>query len=140
MAITTVAPNSAKLDFAKGIHDAGDVYKIALYTESATLGKATRVYSAVNEVPDSGTYVAGGQILTGYSAGLDGDAAIIDWNDPVWLSATIAAAGALIYNSSKSNKAVAILDFGGVIASTNGTFLVTLPPATAKEATVRFSS
>jgi len=124
MAITAAICNSFKKELldGSGTHLAADVYKIALYTSDATLNKNTTAYSATNEVGNSGTYAAGGQSLSGFTVVLDGDTAILDWtSNPQWTSATIAAAGALIYNSSRSNKAVAVLDFGGVITSTNGT-------------------
>jgi hypothetical protein len=140
MAITQAFPNSAKLEFLQGIHQAADVYMIALYSSLATLSKSTTVYSADNEVGDSGDYAAGGQVLDGYTAALYGDTATIDWTtDPTWQGATITAAGALIYNSSRANKAVAVLDFGGVITSTNGEFKVTLPEAAAGTALVRIA-
>jgi len=140
MAITACITNSAKQEFLAGIHLAADVYKIALYTPSATLDKNTTAYSVTNEVGNSGTYAAGGAILATYTAALFTDTATIDWTvDPVWTGATIAAAGALIYNSSRSNKAIAVLDFGGTITSTNGTFTVTLPTAGAATAVIRIA-
>jgi|SRR6185436_5389809 len=142
MAITAAAANSFKLQLldGSGTHLAADVYKIALYTSSASLSKSTTAYSATNEVGNSGTYAAGGLTLVGFTVVLDTDTAILDWTtDPLWTGATITARGALIYNSSKSNKAVAVLDFGADITSTNGNFLVTLPAAAAATATVRIS-
>jgi len=142
MAITAAVCNSFKKELldGSGTHLAADVYKMALYTSSATLSKSTTAYSATNEVPDSGTYAAGGFTMVGFTPSLDTDTAILDWTtDPNWTSATITARGALIYNSSKSNKAVAVLDFGGDITSTNGTFTVQLPAATAAAATVRIA-
>jgi len=142
MAITAAVCNSFKLQIldGSGTHLAADVYKMALYASTATLSKATTVYSATNEVANSGTYAAGGIAMVGFAVVLDGDVAILDWTtDPLWTGATITARGSLIYNSSKSNKAVAVLDFGGDITSTNGNFLVTLPAAAAATATVRIA-
>lgn len=142
MAITAAVCNSFKKELldGSGTHLAADTYKIALYTSSATLGKGTTAYSATNEVGNSGTYAAGGAALSGFTCSLDTDTAILDWStDPQWTGATITARGALIYNSSKSNKAVAVLDFGSDITSTNGTFTVTLPAAAAATATVRIA-
>jgi hypothetical protein len=141
MGITAAACNSFKTELlAMTPHTAGDVYAIALYTSAATLSKSTTVYSATNEVANSGTYVAGGQTLAGFTVILDGDTAILDWTtDPLWTGATITARGALIYNASRSNKAVAVLDFGSDITSTVGPFLVTLPPATAAAGLVRIA-
>jgi hypothetical protein len=141
MAITAAVCNSFKNELlAMTPHLAGDVYKIALYAAAASLSKSTTAYSATNEVANSGTYAAGGQALVGFTVVLDTDTAILDWTtDPLWTAATIAAAAGLIYNSTRSNKAVAVLDFGGVITSTNGNFLVTLPVAAAATATVRIA-
>lgn len=140
MAITAAFCNSFKLDLlAMTPHTAADVYKIALFTDAATLSKATTAYAATNEASGTG-YTAGGATLAGLSATLDGDAAILDWTtDPTWAASSITARGALIYNSSRSNKAVAVLDFGANITSTNGTFTVTLPAPAAATAVVRIA-
>jgi len=139
MAITAALTNSFKQEcLAMTPHVAADVYKIALYTSAATLSKATTAYAATNEVVGAG-YTATGIALTGFSVTLDTDAAILDWTtDPSWAAATITARGALIYNSSKTNKAVAVLDFGADISSTNGTFTVTFPAATAAAGLIRW--
>jgi len=139
MAITAAVCNSFKTELlAMTPHTAADVYKIALYTSAATLSKATTAYSATNEVGNSGTYAAGGLTLVGFTASLDTDTAILDWTtDPQWTGATITARGALIYNSSRSNKALAVLDFGADITSTAGTFTVALPSPTAAAGLIR---
>jgi len=141
MAITQALCNSFKQELlAMTPHTAADVYKIALYAAAATLNKSTTAYAAPNEVGESGTYVAGGQALSGFSVTLDGDVAILDWTvNPQWTAATITARGALIYNSSRSNKAVAVLDFGGDITSTAGTFDVTLPAPAAATGLIRIT-
>ena len=137
MAITQALANSWKVEVLQGVHLASDVYKIALYTNAATLNKSTKVYSATNEVVGAG-YVAGGMSLVGFNVTLDTDTAILDWTtDPVWVAATITARGALIYNSTRANKAVAILDSGADIASTAGNFIVRLPDPTAAEGLIR---
>lgn len=136
MAITTSICNSFKSEVLDGIHAAADVYKIALYTSSASLDKTTTAYSATNEVSGTG-YSAGGATLSGRANAMSGDVACLDFNDPAWASSTITARGALIYNSSKSNKAVAVFDFGADISTTNGTFTVQLPVADSTHAIVR---
>ena len=94
---------------------------------------------ATNEASGTG-YTAGGQALSGFNITLDSDTAILDFtSDPAWSSATITARGALIYNSSKSNKAVCVLDFGSDIASTNGTFTVQLPAPAAATGLIRIA-
>lgn len=139
MAITAGLCNSYKQELLNGTHTNADTYKIALYTSAATLSAATTVYSATNEVSGTG-YTAGGQTLIGFATVLDTGTAVLDFTtDPSWASATITARGALIYNSSKTNKAVAVLDFGSDITSTNGTFTVTLPAATAAAGLVRIA-
>lgn len=103
------------------------MYKIALYTSLATLGATTTAYSTTNEVVGVG-YTAGGMTLSGFSVTTSGTTAVLDWTtDPLWTGATITARGALIYNSSKSNKAVYVLDFGTDKISTSSGFAVTLP-------------
>src|SRR5678815_858669 len=119
MAITAAICNSYKTEALQGIHLAADVYKIALYTSAATLNKSTTVYSATNEVGNSGTYAAGGATLASRVDQIFTDTAVIDWANVSFTGATITARGALIYNSSRSNKAVAVLDFGADITSTN---------------------
>lgn len=134
MAITTALCNSYKSEVLDGTHVSTDVYKIALFKTSVagTFGAATTNYSNMGTDEASGTgYTAGGATLTGYTNTLTGSTASIDWNDATWASATISSDGALIYNSSKSNKAVAVISFadtGSVpVTSSGGTFTVTIP-------------
>ena len=137
MAILQAIATSFKAEILQGIHDSADTYKIALYTSAATLGATTTAYSATNEVSGTG-YTAGGQVLSGFNVTTSGITAILDFTtDPSWANATITARGALIYNSSKSNKAVYVLDFGSDITSTNGTFAVALPTPDATNGLIR---
>ena len=136
MAITQAIPTSFKAEILQGIHDSADTYKIALYTSAATLGATTTAYSATNEVVGTG-YTIGGTTLSGFNVTTSGTTAILDFNDPSWANATITARGALIYNSSKSNKAVYVLDFDSDITSTNGTFAITLPTPDATNGLIR---
>jgi hypothetical protein len=126
MAITQAICNSYKQEILSGVHLSSDTYKIALYTSSATLSKSTTAYSATNEVSGTG-YSAGGTSLSGFTTGLSTDTAYLTWTDPSWSTATITARGALIYNSTQSNKAVMVIDFGSDVTSTAGTFTVDLP-------------
>lgn len=137
MAIVQAMATSFKSEILSAVHAAADVYKIALYIASANLGAGTAVYTAVGEVAAGGGYAAGGMVLTGRAVVVDGVVAILDFDDAVWAAATITARGALIYNSSKGNKAVAILDFGTDKVSTAADFTVAMPPATATEGIVR---
>ena len=137
MAITQGVCTSYKSEIMAGTHVAADTYKIALYPASATISPSTATYSATGEVAGTG-YTAGGATLAGFSVSVDTATAILDFTtDPTWANSTITARGALIYNSTKGNKAVAVLDFGADISSTNGTFTVTLPAPTAAAGLVR---
>lgn len=138
MAITAAFCNSYKQEILQGVHASGDVYKVALFTSAATLSKATTAYAVTNEVSGAG-YTAGGATLAGFATSLDVDTAILDFTDASWAAASITARGALIYNSSKSNKAVAVLDFGADITSTNGTFTVQFPAPAAATGLVRIA-
>ena len=130
MAITTAICNSYKQEILEGVHASTDTYKIALYTSSATLGASTTAYSSTNEVTGT-NYSAGGVTLTGYTSGLASSTAYITFSDPSWADSTITARGCLIYNSSKTNKAVACFDFGSDVVSVSGTFTIDLPAAGA---------
>lgn len=143
MAITQALCTSFKIEILQGIHNftasTGDVFKLALYTSSANLDATTTAYSATNEVGNSGTYTAGGGTLTNITPTSTGTTAFLDFADISFTSATITARGALIYNSSKSNRAVAVLDFGADKISTTGTFTVQFPTADATNAIVRIA-
>lgn len=141
MAITQTLCSSFKREILLGEHDLDtDVLKLALYTSSATLGAGTTAYTTANEVSSSGTnYTAGGNTLTGASVTLDGTTAIVTFAATSWAASNITARGALIYNSSKSDKAIAVLDFGGDKTSTNTTFLIDFPAATASTAVIRIA-
>lgn len=139
MAITNAMPTSFKNELLAGTHTASDTYKIALFTSSASLDATTTAYSTTNETTGTG-YTAGGVTLSGYNPGTSGTTGWVDWTtDPTWASASFTARGAMIYNSSKSNKAVAILDFGSDITASAATFTVQLPAPAASTAVVRFS-
>jgi hypothetical protein len=119
--------------------DTAQVFKIALYTSSATLGAATAADSATNEV--SGTnYVAGGNTLTISAAPTtSGTTAYLDFADTTWSAATITARGALIYKSGGTDPAVAVLDFGADKTSTAGDFTIQFPSADATNAILRIA-
>lgn len=133
MAISQAMCTSFKQELLQGTHVFGtDTFNIAMYTSAATLDASTTVYAATNEVGASGTYVAGGQALSGVVVSTSTTTAYVDWTtDPQWTGATITARGALIYNATKTNKAVAVLDFGADKTSTAGTFTIQLPAAGA---------
>ena len=143
MAITQAMCTSFKVELLQGVHNftnsTGDVFKLALYTSSATLDATTTAYSSSNEVANSGTYSSGGGSLTNVTPTSTGTTAFTDFSDLSFTSATITARGALIYNSSDSNKAVAVLDFGSDKTSTDGTFTIQFPTADASSAIIRIS-
>tara|TARA_R110000803_G_scaffold163913_1_gene227608 strand:- start:175 stop:603 length:429 start_codon:yes stop_codon:yes gene_type:complete len=140
MAISQAMCTSFKQEILVATHNftitTGDVFKIALYTSTATLSAATTAYTATNEVVGTG-YTATGNTLTNVTPTTSGTTAYLDFGDTTWSTATITARGALIYNSSKSNKAVAVLDFGTDKTSTAGNFTVQFPTADASLAIVR---
>lgn len=141
MASTSAICTSFKADLLVGTHTAADTYKIALYTSTATNGTGTTAYSATNEVAGTG-YTAGGATLSGFTIGQSGTTAWIDFTtDPTWANSTLSTvASCLIYNSSKSNKALAVFDFGGVLAATAGTTLtLVFPAADATNALIRIA-
>lgn len=114
-----------------------DTFKIALYTNAADLGPGTTEYTTTNEITGTG-YTAGGATLSSGTIAKDGNTVLYDWDDPSWTSSSLTAAAAMIYNTSQSNKAVMILDFGGDHVTSNGTFLVSLPTPDASNGLVRF--
>lgn len=139
MAISQSMCSSFKEQILLGEHDLQtDVIKLALYTSAATLNAATTAYSTSNEVTGTG-YTAGGNTLAGATVSLSGTTAFVDFSDTVWVNATITARGALMYNSSKSNKAIAVLDFGADKTSTAGNFTVQFPTNDASSAIVRIA-
>jgi hypothetical protein len=135
MSLTQTQTTSFKQELYLAVHDfSTDVFKIALYTADATLNADTTVYTSTNEVVATG-YTAGGIALTGASVGASSGVAYVSFNNAVW-TAALTARGALIYNSSKSNKSVVVLDFGS--DKTSGvTFTVQMPANTSTSALIR---
>lgn len=144
MAITQGMADSFKVEILSGqqnlVSGASPVYKLALYTSSATLSNATTAYTTVGEVTSSGSnYTAGGNTLTiSTSPTSTGNVAFMSFANTSWSDANITANGALIYNST-ANTAVAVLAFGGDKTATNGTFTVIFPTADATNAIIRIA-
>ena len=130
-----VALLNGEMDFSS---DTSQVFKIALFTSSATLGATTASYSATNEVTGTG-YTAGGETLTiSANPASSGTTAFLDFADVTWSTATITARGALIYKADGgTNPAVAVLDFGEDKSSSAGDFTVIFPTSDASNAIVR---
>jgi len=149
MAITQAIANAFKQQLLEGDANfkssGGDVFKLALYTSSATLNSTTTAYASTNEVANTGTYAAGGDPLTGQSTnigtGTGKGVAFVDFADLSFTGVTLTARGALIYNTSSAvtNAAVAVLDFGADKTATSGTFTVQFPAATTSAAILRIS-
>jgi hypothetical protein len=145
MAITTAMCNSFKQELLGGVHDMDtDTLKVALIKASpaGTYGVGTTNYSDVTGNTDEavGTnYTAGGQELDSATITLSGNTVFVDFADEVFTNLSIAADGAIIYNSSQGNKAVAVFDFGGTVTSTSGDFTIVFPTADASNAVIRIS-
>jgi len=140
MAITQALCTSFKSEILDEQHDiTSDTIKCALYTSSASLAASTTAYSSTNEVANGNGYSTGGVTLGSAAVATSGTTVYIDFADPSWTSATFTANGALIYNSSNSNKAICVLAFGGDYTVTNGTFTITFPAADASNALIRFA-
>ena len=138
MAFEQTLVTSFKQEVLLGVHDLDtDVLKIALYSAAASLDSSTTAYSTSNEITGTG-YVAGGQTLTGVTVLTSGTTAYVTFDNAVWSPAAFTARGALIYNSSKSDKAIAVLDFGSDKTATT-TFTVQMPASTATSALIRFA-
>ena len=138
MSIVQTQTTSFKKELYQGIHDlSADSIYIALYTANVDLNEGTTVYSSTNEVSATG-YTAGGQILTGVSISSSGYTAYVNWDNVTW-NAALTARCALIYNVTKGNKSVAVLDFGSDKTSTT-TFTITMPANTSTAALIRSSN
>ena len=138
MSIVQTQCTSFKKELYQAIHDLStDTIKMALYTSNANLNETTTAYSSTNEVVASG-YTAGGNTLTGVAISSSGYTAYVNWANTSW-TAALTARCALIYNASKANRAIAVIDFGADKTSTT-TFLVTMPANTSTTALIRSSN
>ena len=145
MAITSAICTSFKQEILVGTHNftatSGDTFKIALFTSDATLGASTTAYSTSTEITNSsGTaYTAGGATLTSVTPTTSGTTAFCDFADVSYTSASFTANGALIYNDDQSDKAVAVIAFGGDKTVSSGTFTIQFPTADASNAIIRIA-
>jgi hypothetical protein len=141
MAITSAICTSFKQELLVGTHNftnGGNSFKLALYTSSATLGASTTAYTTSNE--SSGTnYTAKGAALTNVTPTTSGTTAVCDFSDLTFASATVTARGALIFNTSASDKAVCALNFGSDKSSSAGDFTIVFPSPTATGAIIRLA-
>jgi len=150
MAIAQAMCTAFKQELMLGTHNFatnGNAFKLALYAEggggksstTATLGATTTAYTTTGEIANSGSYTAGGGTLTKVAPTTSGTTALTDFADISFTTATITAMGALIYNDTNSDKAVAVLDFSSNKTSTSGTFTVQFPTADASNAIIRIA-
>ena len=150
MAIAQAMCTAFKQELMLGTHNFatnGNAFKLALYAEggggksstTATLGATTTAYTTTGEVANSGSYTAGGGTLTKVAPSTSGTTALTDFADISFTTATITAMGALIYNDTNSDKAVAVLDFSSNKTSTSGTFTIQFPTADASNAIIRIA-
>jgi hypothetical protein len=141
MAISQAITVSFKQDLmSPGGNLEAQTLKCALYDNTATLNQNTAAYITANEISDSGTnYTTGGATLTNVTITTDGTTAIFDADNVSFANATISAQAALIYNANNSNSSIAVLDFGGVKTSTNGTFELQFPNADATNGLIRIA-
>ena len=145
MAISSAICTSFKQEILVGTHNftasSGDTFKIALFTSSASLGAGNNcIFNIKRNVWIQDTaYSAGGATLTSVTPTTDGTTAVCDFSDVSFTSASFTANGCLIYNSSQSDKAVAVIAFGGDKTSSSGTFTIQFPTADASNAIIKNS-
>lgn len=137
--IVQTQTTSFKAELYEGIHDLiDDTIKIALFNGNANLVASTTVYSTNEEVTGTG-YTAGGNTLTGATVRSSGTTAYVSFDNTAWSSASFTCRGALIYNASKANRSVAVLNFGSDKTVENGTFTIEFPTNDVNSAIIRSS-
>ena len=143
MGITQAVCNSFKAELLGAVHDFdsgnAQVFKLALYSSAANLSAATTAYTATGEVANTGQYTATGAALQSKQVSLDTATAIVTFADLSFTGVTLTARGAVIYNSSASNAAVCVLDFGADKTATSGTFTILFPAFTSSAAILRIA-
>ena len=137
--IVQTQTTSFKAELYEAIHNLlTDTLKLALYTANANLDESTTVYTTANEITGTG-YSAGGNVVTGAAISSSGYTAFVTFNNVLWVPAAFTTRCALLYNASKANRSIAVLDFGSDKTCTN-TFTVTMPSNTATTALLRSSN
>jgi hypothetical protein len=149
ISITTAMPTSFKVEILKGVHDftasTGDTFKLALLKATAsgslTFGAATTNYSdlGADQLANGSGYTTAGNTLVSVTPVADGTTAICDFSDTTWTSSSFTTCGGLIYNSTESGKACAVLSFGGDQTVSSGDFAVQFPAAAAATAIIRIA-
>ena len=138
--MSQVVCNSFKVELFRAIHDftasTGDTFKVALYTSASTIGAATTVYTATNEAVGTG-YTAGGAALASVTPTLNGNTCVVDFADVTISTVTLTYRKALIYNSTKANRAVAVFDFGSDRVISGGNLIIQMPVPDPSSAILR---
>lgn len=147
--LTTAMPTSFKVEILKAVHNftasTGNTFKIALFKATAagsgTFGAATTNYSnmSTDELSNGSGYTTAGNTLTSVTPVSDGTTAVCDFADTTWSAATFTTSGALIYNSTASGAACAVLSFGGDQQVSSGDFTIQFPTAAAATAIIRIA-
>ena len=142
MSLAQTQCTSFKVELMQALHDftttTGNTFKIALYTAFANLGPNTTVYTTDNEVVGT-NYVAGGATLTNITPTSGGTTAYVSFQPATFTNVSIVVRGALIYNATNGNRAVAVLDFGSDITKVGQNFVITFPLASATDAIIRIA-
>lgn len=148
---TTAMPTSFKVEILKGVHNftasTGDTFKLALGKAGSALtgtyNASTTNYSNLtgnsDELPNGSGYTTGGATLTSITPVADGTTAVCDFDNYTWTAATFTTSGGIIYNSSASNAACAVLSFGGDQQVSSGDFQIQFPAAAAATAIIRIA-
>ena len=144
MTISQTATTSFKVELAQGLHNFGpttpNTFKIALYTSSASLGSTTTAYTATGEVASGSGYTTGGETLVvSTTPTSSGTIMLLSFSDVTWAGASFTARGALIYNSTNSNRSVAVLDFATDQTGTGNNFIIRFPSSNVTSAIIRIS-
>ena len=137
MAIVKGLTTSFRREMLQGVHNITvDSVKIALYGPTASLGKSTTAYSTTDEIAGTG-YAVGGQVVTGMTIADQDDVVYATFDKPQWSNTTISARAALLYNASKANRSIAVIDFRDLISTVAEIFRIDLPNANARDAIIR---
>ena len=137
--IVQTQTTSFKAELYEAVHNLlTDTLKLALYTAEANLDASTTAYTTANEITGTG-YSAGGNVVTGPVISSSGYIAWVTFNNVLWVPAAFTARCALLYNASKANRSIAVLDFGSDKTSTSGTFQIIFPAADASNAIIRIA-
>ena len=144
MTISQTATTSFKVELAQALHNFGptapNTFKIALYTSSASLGSTTTAYTATGEVASGSGYTTGGETLVvSTTPTSSGTIMLLSFSDVTWAGASFTARGALIYNSTNSNRSVAVLDFATDQTGTGNNFIIRFPSSNVTSAIIRIS-